>query len=77
MKIFRFAALLFAFSASILLAQSAASEKDETAVAPIVDVHASPYRPVITYTVNLSHQLGGPTWIDLGDDCAVPDGHWA
>jgi len=61
MKILRIAvALLLGPSASILLAQRpvpAASSAQPASTEPlIVDVHASPYRASIDYTVNVSHQ---------------------
>jgi uncharacterized protein (TIGR03435 family) len=53
-------ALLLAPSASILFAQTPASAKDSAQVGstePLtVDIHASPYRASLTYTVNISQQ---------------------
>jgi uncharacterized protein (TIGR03435 family) len=51
-------ALLLAPSGIILCAQKPATAPAQPALAEplIVDVHAAPYRPVLTYTVNISHQ---------------------
>jgi uncharacterized protein (TIGR03435 family) len=61
MTILRIAvALLLANSASILLAQKPVPAKDPAQPAPseplVADVHASPYRPSINYTVNAGHR---------------------
>jgi uncharacterized protein (TIGR03435 family) len=61
MKILRIAvALLLAPSAFILLAQIPVPAKDaappHSSEPLIADVHASPYRPLITLTVNIRHQ---------------------
>src|ERR1017187_4871412 len=61
MKILRIAvALLLAPFVSMLLAQGPVPAKDPappSSTEPlIVDVHASPYRPSLTYTVNISLQ---------------------
>ncbi len=58
MKILRIAvALLLAPAASRLLAQSPVPAKATAPAEPlIVDIHASPYRPTLTYTVNIGHQ---------------------
>jgi hypothetical protein len=58
MNVFRLAAaLLLAPSATILLAQPPAPAKDAAATGPLaVDVHTSPYRAKVYYSMNLGHQ---------------------
>src|ERR1700722_19357961 len=59
MKILRILlALLLASYASLILAQRPEPAKNPSQPAEplLVDVHASPYRPSITYTVNISSQ---------------------
>jgi len=57
MKTFRLAAAsLLVFSAFTLFGQAAAPATPAPAGPLLVDVHASPYRPLITLTVNISRQ---------------------